>query len=531
MPNPTEDLAQSGEEEVTGLLSDPAFLFRWKKELDRFIIGEDENKLLLTLICASSYTSFNLSAVINGSSSAGKSWLKGKVLRYFQNVESYTRITRAAPDRLGQDFTKKILDVEELRGSEAAQSTLRVWISEGNLKLLTTERNEEGKLDTTVIETKGSPTFITTCTNAEIDDELLNRVFIVSIDETREQTKKIIRYEGETCSKLGDQEEEDKPNPLFASALAKLTYVDRVVIPYAVCLADKFPIPKGAELSVGPRRDFKKLLYLIGVVAWFHQKQRLIVAPSPLNEKTAKALGKQFVVASPIDFYMVWRICRKGFLATLFKLSERHKNILETFHAGANKTVRDVAEEVNLSENRTREFLNSLVKKGYLSLDRSQKTYTYSLKQKNELEGTIEDFVASLNSFQETELHIWLEAHNYKILLTPLTPPSFINPLSGEVEESAKRILSYTKSEPKLDTKTETEPPDSMKSPIEPPTSVMTVKARHVLPGGPCQACNTLAVEWELLDENGTMRICTSCFDKLRKNGEVFKFLQDDETS
>jgi len=96
--------------DIANLMDDPALLYRIKTELDKTVIGEDENKLLLYLICASSYTDFNLSAVITGSSSAGKSWLKNNVLKYFANVLSFTRMTAAAPDRTGSSFHRKILE-------------------------------------------------------------------------------------------------------------------------------------------------------------------------------------------------------------------------------------------------------------------------------------------------------------------------------------------------------------------------------------------------------------------------------------
>ena len=109
--------------EVEELLRDPGLLYRVKCELDRFIVGEDKNKLLLFLIAASSYTKWPLSAIITGESSAGKSWLMNNVLRFFDNIEEFTRITAAAPDRLGQDFTNRILKVEELRNRPGASHT------------------------------------------------------------------------------------------------------------------------------------------------------------------------------------------------------------------------------------------------------------------------------------------------------------------------------------------------------------------------------------------------------------------------
>jgi len=234
--------------EVEALLKDPALLYRVKCELDRFIVGEDKNKLLLFLICASSYTKFPLGAIITGESSSGKSWLMNNVLRFFDNVEEYTRITPSAPDRLGVDFTNRILKVEELKGSEQAQATLRVWISEGKLRLLTTSTDTR---EAEVIETLGVPTFITTCSEVNVDTELLNRVFFLSIDESREQTRKILEFEAKEYGILGIENEKDI-DPIFKRMFQPLMFIDKVIIPYADILAKHFPIPEGKEFEVKP---------------------------------------------------------------------------------------------------------------------------------------------------------------------------------------------------------------------------------------------------------------------------------------
>jgi putative DNA primase/helicase len=56
-------------------------------------------------------------------------------------------------------------------------------------------------------------------------------------------------------------------------------------------------------------------------------------------------------------------------------------------------------------------------------------------------------------------------------------------------------------------------------------------KVLHVPPAEPCEACHSLAVEWELVSENGIMRVCNSCFNQLRKRGKPFEFLEDDDES
>lgn len=451
-------------EAVGELLTDPALLYRLKKELDRFIIGENENKVTLYLICASSHTKFNLSAVITGTSSSGKSWLKAKVLQYFGNVRSYTRITAAAPDRLGSSLTNQILDIEELRGSEAAQPTLRVAISEGKLCLLSTTRDENGKIVTEEIKTEGTPTFVTTCTT-DVDDELLNRLFIISIDETKEHTKEIIQFEAKRYHLLGGDSDDDaeKPDVLFSEMIKELLPITRVEIPYLTFLAEKFPQPSGREQSCGPRRDFKKLVYLIGVVAWLHQKQRTIIGKTGVLNRA--------VLASPIDFQLVWSLCKDSFLATLNRLTRRHEEVLACFKVAVPLTVADVAAELKYSENRAREFLRGLVRRGYLSEDRSQKTHKYMLKQEKTQDSSIDEFVASLTSFEEKTLEERLNDQNYKILFRPLGPPKAINPVTGEPLAPPNRILSQDPTEPKEGTKPSIVTSDSTKTSIVPLSS------------------------------------------------------------
>jgi hypothetical protein len=110
--------------EVKALATAPDLLFKIKIDLDRFIVGEDENKLHLFLICLSCATSRPLGAIITGEASSGKPTLLHGVTQYFSNVDYFTRITPASIDRLPKALTGRILVVEELRGAEAAQSSI-----------------------------------------------------------------------------------------------------------------------------------------------------------------------------------------------------------------------------------------------------------------------------------------------------------------------------------------------------------------------------------------------------------------------
>jgi len=431
-----EKMLSDAKPEVREILLDTTILYRYKQALDRLITGEDENKLLLFLICLTSYMRKVLGAIILGESSAGKSHLMNSVLRFFENVEEYTRITQASPDRIAQDFTDKILKVEELRGTERAQSSLRVWISEGKLRLLTTTRDEDGKLTTEVLETNGVPCFITTTTSVNPDEELLNRLFLISIDETEPQTKKILEYEAQQFMDPDFEEKAQPPQELVeALNFIAVTPFYEVLIPFADQLASRFP-----SKSLKARRDFKKLLFIIGAVAFLHQMQRPIVY---------KAKNRQYVVALPVDFLIAWQVAEQGMKETLMNIQKRSLEVLELFKDPyvEGLTSRQVATKTRLSQNRAREILNGLVDFGYLVKDRSKKEHVFSLKGNIDVDSTINDFESSCLSFDEKRFEEWLDDKHLKTRYR-VWATSYVNPITGEeLPLSYSRVLKKTENE------------------------------------------------------------------------------------
>lgn len=315
---------------------------------------------------------------------------------------------------------------------------------------MSTTRDEDGHICTEEVKIEGTPTFITTCTTTNIDDELLNRLFIISINETVKQTKDIIKFEAQRYHLLGADSDEDseKPDKVFCEIIKELQPITRVEIPYLNLLAETFPIPSGLEQSNGPRRDFKKLVYLIGVVAWLHQKQRIIISKTGVLNRA--------VLASTVDFQLVWALCRDSFLSTLYRLTKRHEEVLALFKVGDIWSTTSVAAQLGISEDRVRVFLRGLVRRGYLSLDDSQKTHKFTLKQEKKLDSSIDEMSVCLTRFEEKNLEKWLNDQHYMIVYTPLSPPKAINPITAEPLDTPLAVMSQGQSEPKEDRITET---------------------------------------------------------------------------
>src|SRR5438445_11617364 len=72
-------------------------LVKVKEFLDREIIGEDDNKQILFLVCLSSLTKNPLSCVVKGLSSGGKSRTVNKVLDIFRDVGMVIEFSRITP--------------------------------------------------------------------------------------------------------------------------------------------------------------------------------------------------------------------------------------------------------------------------------------------------------------------------------------------------------------------------------------------------------------------------------------------------
>src|SRR6266571_607698 len=111
--------------------TDPQLLDSMKKKyLDPKIRGEDNNKQLIFLVCASAFTKNPLSAIVKGPSGAGKSWLVNRVLDVFRKmgvVIEFSRVTGAyldnmankdrprRPDSKDPDYESKLAEYEEQR--------------------------------------------------------------------------------------------------------------------------------------------------------------------------------------------------------------------------------------------------------------------------------------------------------------------------------------------------------------------------------------------------------------------------------
>ena len=96
------------------------------------------------------------------------------------------------------DLKHKILAIVEEEGAERASYALKLLQSEGELTIASTGKDPPtGRLVTHEYRVEGPVMIFLTTTAIEIDEELLNRCLVLTVDEDREQTRAIHRCSGE----------------------------------------------------------------------------------------------------------------------------------------------------------------------------------------------------------------------------------------------------------------------------------------------------------------------------------------------
>jgi hypothetical protein len=430
---------------------DPDILSKIANGYTSKIIGEENNVKFLFCACISKDLpkDYRLSVIITSQSSAGKSNLVNTVLEPFKDdVIDYTDYTPAFLKRQEINMNGMILKLEQMEKTneknQVTLSTLKFLLSEGRLKVGLVERNEKGKNTPQTLLVTGIPVFISTSTNFNIDPESLNRTFLMQIDETESQTKKIVshvlgKYKTLRINDSWPQELEELKK--LAHAYKGLAHqITDIIIPFADKLMDRIPT---ADITI--RRDLAKILNLTAVIAFIHASNRIRIQDND---------GKDFIIdqwantekrytyaliAEPSDFKEAFAIAGITIKQTLNKLNESSMEIYEKFIQLYNSKeyengtldgvpsslkegvpVREMASKLKKSDNRTRELMNQLWSGGYLSRERTKsREYVYYPTEKKFDDINVDDI-----EFTKEELEQWIQNQigNHVEKLTVLYP-------------------------------------------------------------------------------------------------------------
>ncbi len=269
------EIAKADEEAALTLLRDPRLIERICEDFDRTgLVGEPINALAGYLAAISRKLTTPLAIIVQSTSAAGKSALMEAVLRLVPEEDRvhYSAMTGQSLFYLGEkDLKHKILAIAEEEGVRQAAYALKLLQSQGELTIASTGKDPEtGQMVTQEYHVEGPVMLFLTTTAIDIDEELLNRCLVLTIDESRAQTRAIQQRQRSKRTLAG----------LLADTQAQALTVlhrnaQRLLKPLAVVnpYADQLTF---LDERTRTRRDHQKYLTLIDAIALLHQHQREI---------------------------------------------------------------------------------------------------------------------------------------------------------------------------------------------------------------------------------------------------------------
>jgi DNA primase len=219
------------------------------------------------------------------------------------------------------DLAHKVLAVAEEEGAERAAYALKLLSSDGELSIASTGKDTlSGRLVTHTYTVTGPAAIFLTTTAVDVDEELLNRCLVLTVDEGREQTKAIhdAQRRAQTLDGLLAAADAAAVRKLHQDA-QQLIEPLHVVNPFAGSLS----FPDG---TVRARRDHVKYLTLIAAVTLLHQHQREV--------KTVTRGGQplRYVETTRADIELADRLAAVVLARSLAELPPGTRKLLDALH-------------------------------------------------------------------------------------------------------------------------------------------------------------------------------------------------------
>ena len=334
-------VSDADQAEALALLKSPQLLDRILADFESCgIVGEATNKLTAYVAAVSRKLDRPLAVVVQSSSAAGKTSLMEAVLAFVPEEErvKYSAMTGQSLFYMGETNLKhKVLAIVEEEGASRASYALKLLQSEGELTIASTAKDPEtGNLTTHEYRVEGPVMIFLTTTAIEVDEELLNRCLVLSVDEGRTQTEAIHRLQRarRTLEGLFGRRERDHLIRLHQNAQRLLRPL-AVVNPFAQALtflSDK----------TRTRRDHEKYLTLIDAITLLHQHQR------PVKTTTWRGEAIEYVEVTPEDLALANRLAHEVLGRSLDELPPQTRRLLAELVALVEK--RAAAEGVKRSD-------------------------------------------------------------------------------------------------------------------------------------------------------------------------------------
>lgn len=377
-PAVEEPLAQvakvglSDQRKCVEFLSEPNLLSRINKLIgESGVVGEEHNRIFLFCIASSYKMPETLHALIQGSSGSGKTHLLASILNMIptEDVISLTRVTESSFYNYGEyDLQHKIIGLEDYDGlEEKAELAFRELQSKGMISSSTSMKDEQtGKISAQVKYVYGPIASLSATTKGEVYEDNMSRCFLVAVDESQEQTLRIIKYQNRVSAGHVDKSQSEQIK-LFLQNCIRVLKPYEVINPYA----DQIDLPQEAHKIRRLNSLFQCYVRQITLLNQYQRKKdrkgRLITAKEDIKEAINIMFESIILKVDELD----------GSLRSFY---ERLKAHVRKQGESYEFSQREIRQAFRLSKSQVHRYIQQLTELEYISKSYVSKRNTYHYK-------------------------------------------------------------------------------------------------------------------------------------------------------
>lgn len=317
------------------------------------IIGEENSRLLLFLIIISYVNKNPLHALVQGSSGSGKTHIISRIADMMpqEDVLRFTRITESSLYNWGEfDLFGKVIIIEDLDGlKEEALYSLREFISNQVLRSSVSIKDKKGNNKSMHKVVKGQFSSLSATTKGETYEDNMSRSFLLAVDESKEQTQRIIEYQNRRNAGEIDRNQQNWATNFVQKLVRNLKQYE-VINPYATQLQLPEKVHKIRRLNEMYQAVIKQVTFI-------NQYQRevkdgfLITEIEDIEQATEILFESIVLKVDELD----------GSLRQFFeKLKKYVKNENQDF------ILREIRQEFNISKTQIFRYIQTLVELEYI---------------------------------------------------------------------------------------------------------------------------------------------------------------------
>jgi hypothetical protein len=250
------------------------------------IVGEEQTRMMLFIIASTYKMPSTLHALVQGVSGSGKSHLINAIAKCFpeEDIFNMTRVSSKSFYHLGtEELVNKLITIQDYDGlDDVAQFAFRELQSNGQTVSLIPIKDKYGQHYSGIKTVNGHFASLIATTRAEVYADNMSRSLVLGVDESMEQTLRIINQQNNALAGQIDSASEH-------NARQQLQNIIRVLKPYTVInpFANQLHLPIQAQMLRRLNSHFQSAVVQITLLHQFQRRKdeqgRLITEPEDIR--------------------------------------------------------------------------------------------------------------------------------------------------------------------------------------------------------------------------------------------------------